>query len=169
MATKTTTVAGAAATLIGPFNMTANATGLAQDGYYAHAGYPSIYTTVIFDINPMRRELNATTFYSNPAGHLLTIQDDVIYYVNDVAPQGDGNLDDSNVVISNDKSIANKLVCDIDGDSCAMSCSVKIDGTEYAYNCLADPTYQPDWRLTMAKANSGPGCFAPFNPVAVPI
>lgn len=168
MATTTTTVAGAAATVIGPFRMTANAPGLAQDGYYAHAGAPSIYTTVIFDVSPLRKDLNATTFWTNADGNLLTIQDGVIYYVNDVSPAPDGNLDDENVVISDDADIANKLVCTIDSDSCAAACSVTVDGTEYAYNCLADPKYQPDWRLTDAKKDAGPGCFAPFNPVIVP-
>lgn len=168
MATKTTTVAGAAATLTGPFEMTANASGLAQDGYYAHAGYPSIYTTIIFDISPLRKDLNATTFWLNGDGNLITIQDSLIYFANDVSPTDDGNLDDMNVVISSDADIANKVVCTVDGDSCAMDCSVTVDGTDYAYNCLADPKFQPDWRLTLAKAGAGPGCFGPFNPVCVP-
>lgn len=130
---------------------------------YAHAGAPSIYTTIIFDVSPLRRELNATTFFLNRAGHLVSVQDDVIYFANDVSPVYSGNIDDMNVVISPDKDIGNKLLCDIDKDTCALNCSV----TGYNYTCLADPTFQPDWRLTQAKANSGGGCI-PFNPVVVP-
>ena len=164
MTTKTTTVAGAEYTLTGPFEMSANASGLPQDGYYAHAGPPSPYTTIIFDISPLRKDLNATTFFLNGAGHLVTIQNGTMFFANDVSPVPDDvSFDDSNVVISSDKSIANKLICGIDKDTCAMNCTA----AGYDFNCLAEPTFQPDWRLTNAKAGSGPGCVT-FSPVAWP-
>ena len=151
--------------------MKANASGLAQDGYYAHAGKPSPYDTVIFDISPLRKDLNATTFWTNADKNLITIQNGTMFYVNDVSPApdtDDGNIDNMNVIISSGTNVTNKLTCDVDASSCAMNCSVTVSGTEYDYNCLADPTFQPDWRLTAAKAGSGPGCFGPFNPVMVP-
>ena len=138
-----------------------------KSGYFAHAGAPSIYTTIIYDVSPLRRDLNATTFYFTKSNHLITIQDELTWFANDVSPIST-SLDDQNVVISSDPAIANKLKCTTD-DSCKMTCSVTMDGTEYDYNCLADPTFQPDWRLSEAKAGAGPGCFAPFNPVVVPM
>lgn len=110
----------------------------------------------------MRRNDSATNFFLDKDGHLVSIQDDVIY----TAYENDPDVPlSAHVLLGTSADIGSnpELLCDIDNDTCALDCTV----SGYSYSCLASPGYQPDWRIAQAKAGAGPGC-AEFTPVVVP-
>ena len=154
MSTRTTTVAEHRATLTGPFLLTASGS-WEQSGFYAHHGYPSIYDEIIFDVSPIRKDLNATKFYLNHNKHLVSLQDGQMYFAWDQSGGvDDGNKDDENVIMTTDRGTPNKLTCRIDGESCAMDCNMNGNN----FSCAATPGFQPDWRLSAAKKGAGVGC-----------
>lgn len=155
-----TTINDVSYNLTGPFTLIMNAPSLKQNGFYAHAGYPSIYTTIIFDVGPARKAENATEFYLDPNMVLTTIYNGTVFYADDVSPVYDGNLDDSNVVIS--ATPTNNVTCTIDS-ACGTTCQ----SAGASYNCLADPTFQPDWRIASEEKGAGGGCI-PFTITADP-
>ena len=154
MPTVTTEVAGAMHTLTGPFLLTAEGD-WPQSGYYAHHGLPSIYEEIIFDISPLRKDLNATSFYMNKKKHLMSIEDGQVFRAwNQAGGDDDGVIDDDNVIMTTDATKPNKLECEIDATTCKVSCNVNGN----AFSCAATPKFQPDWRMVKEKAGAGPGC-----------
>lgn len=139
LTTTTTTVAGSELKVTGPFTISA-AGEFAQTGYYAQAGEQTINFQIVFDVNPKNVADKATQFWLNQNSRLVSIQNDTVYHAFNPPLDSSGYSD---IAMSADKKVYDKLKCEIDA-ACGLTCaSVKSGG---AYNCLASAKYQPDWR-----------------------
>jgi len=140
LGTTKATVGGKVQTLRGPFQMSASAPGNAKDGYYAHAGPPSQYPYIIYDVRPLANQIKtkATDFYLTSTGGLVALiagKYELSFEYNPASkPPG-------HVAVGTSANPANPVKCTV-GASCALNCKV---GTN-AYNCLASPGYQPEWK-----------------------
>lgn len=146
----------------GPFTLMVSGGG-DLTGRYAHAGAPDTLPFVIFGVKPNKDGSapgRATEFKLDSSGHLISVQNGKNYIAYNNEP-GDNT---GHITITTNTNIANKIICEISGGTCALSCSV----AGYSSNYLASPKFQPDWRIASSQAVNHPGNIA-FSPIAVAV
>lgn len=160
-------IAGNTVTLTGPFSLSAGGAGndgtASWVGKYARSGPPDgscCNNFFVFGIPSSRVNTDASNFYLNPNGQLISIQNNIVYTAYENDPDDPLN---AHVLLGTADDIGGNptITCNLNG--CALDCSV----SGYSYNCLGSPGYQPDWRIAQAADGAGPGCAA-FTPMVMP-
>ena len=148
---KATKIAGAEATVTGPFAIKVSATGSVLNGNLA-AGVGG--GKIVYDVQPGNAG-DATSFYLNNKGHVILIDGGAVYTAYENDPSATGNM-----ILGS--STNTNLSCKVK-DSCVLDCTVE----GFTYNCLASPKDKPDWCIGKSKGDVAQNC-VPFTPVVVP-